>query len=180
MRGSKWILLVVILAIVAVLAAKEAVKERPSGAPTPRPPATTNPDEPPSPPGASAPAPVPSPPAQAKPSSKEKPGGPLPGSKLADCLKSGRPTLADFGKGWCLPCKMMVPVLKQAAQDYWGKANIVFVDMEEYVDLAGQYRIAVMPTQIFFDTKGKEVTRRMGYMDRQEIDRQLSALGVKQ
>jgi len=87
--------------------------------------------------------------------------------------------MADFGKGWCIPCKQMVPVLKQAAQDYWGKANIVFVDMEEYVDLAGQYRIALMPTQIFFDAKGEEVTRHMGYMDGPEIDRQLRAFGVK-
>jgi len=108
-----------------------------------------------------------------------KPEGPLPGSELAACLKSGRPTMADFGKGWCEPCKMMVPILEQAAQDYWGKANIVFVELQNYGELGRQYRIAVMPTQVFFDAKGKEVTRHMGYMGTEDIERELAALGVK-
>jgi len=87
--------------------------------------------------------------------------------------------MADFGKGWSQPCRMMLPVLKQAAQEYWGTANIVFVDMEEYGDLARQYRIAAMPTQIFFDAQGKEVTRHLGYMGTEDIERELAALGVK-
>jgi thioredoxin 1 len=116
---------------------------------------------------------------KATPAGQEKPEGPLPGSKLADCLKSGRPTLADFGKEWCEPCKAMVPVLKQAAQDYRGKASIVFVNLEEYPDLDRQYRIAAMPTQIFFDGKGKEIKRHMGYMSAEEVARELAALGVK-
>jgi thioredoxin 1 len=109
----------------------------------------------------------------------KKPEGPLPGSRLADCLKSGRLTMADFGRGWCVPCKMMVPVLKQAAQDYWGKAHIVFVELDEYPELGRRHRIATMPTQIFFDAKGKEVTRHMGFMGTEDMERQLAALGVK-
>ena len=111
--------------------------------------------------------------------SGKKPEGHLPGSKLAACLKSGRPTMADFGKGWCVPCKMMVPVLKQAAQDYWGKTNIVFVELDEYADLGRGYRIATMPTQIFFNAKGEEVSRHMGYMGTEDIERKLATLGVK-
>jgi thioredoxin 1 len=117
--------------------------------------------------------------AQPKATPGKKPEGPLPGSKLADCLKSGRPTMADFGRGWCKPCKAMVPVLKQAAQDYWGKANIVFVELGEYMDLARKYRIAVMPEQIFFDAKGKEVSRHMGYIDNEGIDAQFAQMGLK-
>lgn len=162
----------VILAIVAVFIAKEAIKERSSA----RPAATIGgagsaPEE--TAPGPSAPS------AQAKPAPEGKPEGPLPGSRLADCLKSGRPTMADFGKGWCVPCKMMVPVLKQAAQDYWGKANIVFVELDEYADLGRGYRIATMPTQIFFNTKGEEVSRHMGYMGTEDIERELATLGLK-
>jgi len=117
--------------------------------------------------------------AQSTAASDKKPEGPLPGSKLAECLKSGRPTMADFGKGWCVPCKMMVPVLKQAAQDYWGKANIVFVELDEYADLGRGYRIATMPTQIFFNAKGEEVSRHMGYMGTEDIEHELAALEVK-
>lgn len=116
---------------------------------------------------------------QPKAGQAHKPQGPLPGSKLADCLKSGRPTMADFGRGWCIPCKMMVPVLKQAAQDYRGKANIVFVELDEYVDLARKYRIRVMPEQIFFDASGEEVSRHMGYIDNEGIDAQFAQMGLE-
>jgi thioredoxin 1 len=105
--------------------------------------------------------------------------GPLPGSELAKCLKSGRPTMADFGRGWCIPCKMMVPVLKRAAQDYRGRANIVFVELDEYADLGRKHRIAAMPTQIFFNAKGKEVSRNMGYLDSKGIDLQFAKMAVK-
>jgi len=163
MRGRAWLVLVVILAVVAVFAAKEAIKERPA--------ATMR--------GADSRPQEAAPGAPAHPSAEGKPEGPLPGSKLAECLKSGRPTMADFGKGWCQPCKMMVPVLERAASDYSGKANIVFVDMEQYDDLARMFRISVMPTQIFFDAKGHEVTRHIGYMSGEDIDSQIARLGVR-
>ena len=114
-----------------------------------------------------------------KPAAQKKQDGPLPGSQLEKCLKSGRPTMADFGRGWCKPCKAMVPILKRAAQDYRGKANIVFVELGDYMHLARKYRIAVMPEQIFFDAKGKEVARHLGYIDNQGIDSQFAKMKVK-
>ena len=118
--------------------------------------------------------------AEPAPEPAPKPEGPLPGSKLKDCLSNGLPTMADFGLGTCKPCKAMEPILKQAAQDYWGRANILFVELDKYGNLAREYRIRVMPTQIFFDASGQQVDSHMGYMDRAEIDRRLAALGVKQ
>jgi len=124
------------------------------------------------------PAPEPGP--EVAPHAAPEPEGPLPGSKLEECLKSGRPTMADFGLRTCKPCKAMEPILKQAVQDYSGKANIVFVELDKYPVLGRKYRIMVMPTQIFFDASGNQVDSHMGFMDREEIDRRLAALGVKQ
>jgi|GEM_PF-6800270 len=103
----------------------------------------------------------------------------LPGNKLPEVLQNGRPTMADFGKNWCKPCKAMEPILQQAAIDYQGKANIVFVDLEQYADLGSQYQIAALPTQILFDKTGKETARHMGFLPREEIDKGLATLGVK-
>jgi thioredoxin 1 len=117
--------------------------------------------------------------AKSKAAQAETRAEPLPGSALAKCLKSGRPTMADFGRGWCKPCKAMVPILDRAARDYRGKANIVFVEMGEYEKLARQYRIAFMPTQIFFDAKGKEMSRHIGYLDNKGINEQFAKMGAK-
>jgi thioredoxin 1 len=161
--------LVVILAIVAVLIAKETVKRGEPALPTESPLKAQNPVAEDAP-GAAA---------RSGAASDEATEGPLSGSELAACLKSGRPTLADFGMGWCEPCKMMVPVLEQAARDYAGKANIVSVELQEYGELGREYRIVTMPTLIFFNEKGEEVSRHMGYMGTEDIERELATLGVK-
>ena len=103
---------------------------------------------------------------------------PLPGSKLAECLKSGRPTMADFGAGWCKACKMMEPVLVEAATKYEGKANVVYVDTDKYSQVARSYRISSIPTQIFFDAKGEKVSQHIGYWPIEDVARALAAAGV--
>lgn len=206
MKRSKWLILIVILIVIGVVVVKRtressvppepvATAQAPAPARAPEaPPApgqeeqprSAEPDQPatPAPPDPGKPAAAQHPPSQpqpeAAPQPEPKPEGPLPGSKLKECLKNGRPTMADFGLGTCKPCKAMEPILKQATQDYWGRANILFVELDKYGDLAREYRIAVMPTQIFFDASGKQTDSHIGFMDREEMDRRLAALGVKQ
>ena len=149
------------------------------GSPAPSPkPAAGQPSAP------SAPDPKPEPPVSPEPEpaapqeAAKKEIQPLPGSKLAECLKSGRPTMADFGAGWCKPCQMMEPVLVQAATKYEGKANVVYVDTDKYAQVARSYGIASIPTQIFFDAKGKKVSQHIGYWPIEDVGRALAAAGV--
>ena len=37
----------------------------------------------------------------------------------------------------------------------------------------------MIPTQIFFDAKGKEVKRHMGFMEKADILKELKAAGLK-
>lgn len=74
-------------------------------------------------------------------------------------LKSyGLPIIIDFGADSCIPCKEMAPVLKELNEELQGKAIIKFVDVWKYQALANGYPINVIPTQIFFDAKGKPFT----------------------
>jgi len=98
---------------------------------------------------------------------------------IRQALASGRPTLVDFGAGFCIPCKKMKPILDSVRTEYNGRANVIFVDIKEERDMADKYRIMVMPTQVFFDVKGKEVKRHMGFMDKPEIVAEFKALGVR-
>jgi thioredoxin 1 len=103
----------------------------------------------------------------------------LPGSKFVDSLKNGKPTMADFGAGWCEACKKMEPVLHESAKRFKGKANVLFVNTDDYPGIAKGYGISVIPTQIYFDSKGKEAARHMGYMPIEEVAAKLKALGAK-
>jgi thioredoxin 1 len=97
---------------------------------------------------------------------------------LSKALKTGRPVLADFGRGTCVPCKMMQPILEKLQEDYVGKAEILILDVGEYASLAQKYRIRMIPTQIFLDAKGKEVYRHQGFMPEADIVAQLKKIGV--
>ena len=135
----------------------------------------------PSAPSAADPKPEPPASPEAEPAAPQEPAKeiePLPGSKLAECLSNGRPTMADFGAGWCKPCQMMEPVLVQAATRYEGKANVVYVDTDKYPQIARSYRIASIPTQIFFDAEGWKVSQHIGYWPIEDVGRALAAAGV--
>ncbi|MEI8355545.1 MAG: thioredoxin family protein [Deltaproteobacteria bacterium] len=109
-------------------------------------------------------------------------GAELPSATDADiraALVSGRPTVADFGARSCIPCKKMAPILADLERELKGKWNVFFVDVREDRDLAQQYRIQMIPAQIFFDAKGKEVKRHMGFMDKSDILKELKAIGLK-
>lgn len=94
-------------------------------------------------------------------------------------LSSGKPTVADFGARSCIPCKKMAPILEELSRELKGKANVLFTDVWASPFLAKEYRIQMIPTQIFFDAKGKEIKRHMGFMEKQEILKELKAAGLK-
>ena len=65
------------------------------------------------------------------------------------------PIIIDFGADTCIPCKEMAPILKELNAELMGKAIIRFVDVWKYKELAQEYPISVIPTQIFIDASGK-------------------------
>ncbi len=97
---------------------------------------------------------------------------------LAKALESGRPVLADFGRGSCIPCKMMEPILEELQEEYQGRAEVLVLDVGEYPVLTRRYSIRTIPTQIFFDASGEEVKRHEGFMSKEDIVAVLQELKV--
>lgn len=91
---------------------------------------------------------------------------------------TGRVTMIDLGATECIPCKMMAPILAELKIQYAGKADILFIDVWKNPAQAKAYGIQTIPTQIFFDKKGREVFRHIGFMDKQRIVDILFKLGV--
>ena len=94
-------------------------------------------------------------------------------------LSSGKPTLAEFGRGICIPCKAMKPVLEDLAVEYEDRLNVVIVEVDEYRDLSYQYGIMAIPTQVFFDSEGSEIARHIGFWSKEEIIVQLKKMGIE-
>jgi thioredoxin 1 len=91
----------------------------------------------------------------------------------------GLVTMVDLGAKKCIPCKMMAPILEELQEEYAGLASIVFIDVWEHREQAQRFGIRSIPTQIFYDKQGKEVTRHVGFMSKEDIIETLIQLGVK-
>jgi thioredoxin len=94
-------------------------------------------------------------------------------------LVSGKPAVIDLGARSCVQCKKMAPVLEALANEYRSRASILFIDVTQDRAAAQKFRVQMIPTQIFFDARGKEVKRHIGFMEKVDIVRELKAAGLK-
>ena len=85
--------------------------------------------------------------------------------------------LVDFWAVWCMPCKMMVPVLNELAEETNGKVIIAKVNVDEQKATAAKFSIRSIPTMILFQN-GKEVKRIVGVKTKEyllkEFDRRIN------
>ncbi len=112
------------------------------------------------------------------PQKPESQSAPTPGTAKAMGDAVTLPRMVDVGKTYCIPCKMMVPVLQEAQLRYKGKAVIEFVDLEAHPEAAQQYKIMMIPTQVFYNSDGKEVDRHVGFLPFEEVEKIFTKMGV--
>lgn len=67
----------------------------------------------------------------------------------------GLPIIVDFGADWCPPCRAFFPILKAAHAAHLEQAIIKYVDTEKSPDIAAQYPVSSIPTQILIGADGK-------------------------
>ena len=88
------------------------------------------------------------------------------------------PRLVDLGAGKCIPCKLMAPILEELKKEYKGRLQVEVIDVWESPDAGKKYKINLIPTQIFFDTAGKELFRHEGFFAKKDILAKWKELGV--
>jgi len=93
--------------------------------------------------------------------------------------KAGLPRLVDLGADKCIPCKMMIPVLADLKTNYVGQLEVEFIDVWKNPDAGKPYNISIIPTQIFYDARGKELFRHEGFFSKKEILAKWKKLGVE-
>jgi len=87
------------------------------------------------------------------------------------------PRLLDLGADKCTPCKMMTPILDEMKTSFKGQLVVEFIDVWKDQAMAKKYEIQSIPTQIFFDAKGKELFRHQGFFPRADMMKKWAELG---
>jgi thiol-disulfide isomerase/thioredoxin len=96
-----------------------------------------------------------------------------------DIAQSPLPKLLDFGRGKCIPCKKMAPVLHELSEEYKDRVIIKIIEIDQQPDLTTANRIRLIPTQIFFDVKNHEVFRHEGFMSKDDIKKVFQKMGIQ-
>jgi thioredoxin 1 len=92
-------------------------------------------------------------------------------------LNASQPVLVDFWAEWCGPCKMIAPVLDEAATTYQGKLQITKLNVDENRDIPAKFGIRGIPTLMLFKD-GQLAATKVGSLSKAQltefIEQQLS------
>lgn len=89
-----------------------------------------------------------------------------------EVIKSSLPVLVDLWAAWCGPCRLIAPVVEELAGRYQGKMKMGKLNVDDYPQVAAQYRIMNIPTLLLFKG-GQEVDRIVGVVPREELTRRI-------
>jgi thioredoxin 1 len=85
------------------------------------------------------------------------------------------PTIVDFWAPWCMPCRMIAPVLDRLAQDYADQLLVAKVNTDENPEWAIKYGIQGIPTLLFVKD-GQIVDRIVGVAPASQIKQRVEQM----
>ncbi len=88
------------------------------------------------------------------------------------------PAIVDFYADWCMPCKMVAPVLEELAQEYDGKIMVYKVNTEDEQEVASVFGIQSIPTLLFIPKEGQPQAA-MGALPKQTFEKAIRDILLK-
>ena len=93
-------------------------------------------------------------------------------SSFDNFLKTDLPIVIDLWADWCMPCRIMAPVMEELAKAYAGKALFGKVDVDQDSEIANRYKIMSIPHFLIFKN-GTLVEKIVGAVGREPLENAL-------
>ena len=68
-----------------------------------------------------------------------------------EVLNSDIPVLVDFTAEWCVPCKIIDPIIESLMPEMDGRAKVFKLDIDDSPEIYGQLRVNGVPHVLFFN-----------------------------
>ena len=91
----------------------------------------------------------------------------------SEVLKSDIPVLVDFWAEWCMPCRMVAPVLEELSKEYAGKIKVGKLNVDQHNDIGAKYSVTSIPALIVFKD-GKVFRQHVGAAPKATLEKFIS------
>jgi thioredoxin 1 len=119
-------------------------------------------------------------PKQNQPPTARIPSAGRPEGQAQVAAATNLPKLWDFWATWCPPCKELKPTIEALEKEYEGKIEVRSINVDENKDLAQKFKVQAIPTLVFLDAKGTELSRIVGLVPKDTILGRFKAHGFIQ
>ncbi len=88
--------------------------------------------------------------------------------------KAEIPVLVDFWAEWCMPCKMIAPMVDELAEEFDGQVVFTKLDVDSSPGVATKYGVRSIPTLLIFKD-GKPIQQVVGAMPKSALKEKIES-----
>ena len=93
----------------------------------------------------------------------------------SEVIDSDKPVVVDFWAPWCMPCRMLTPIVEKIAEKSNGTVKFLKMDVDKNHSTATKFGVMSIPSLAFFKN-GQEIKRLIGVQSEKAIKAELDKL----
>lgn len=92
-----------------------------------------------------------------------------------EVLDSKTPVLVDFWAAWCMPCRIVSPIVEDLAKEYGDKLKVGKLNVDENGHTAQSYGVMSIPSLLVFKN-GQVVKTMVGAQSKDNFKREIDSV----
>jgi thioredoxin 1 len=92
-----------------------------------------------------------------------------------EVLDAQMPVLVDFWAEWCMPCKIVGPIVEELATEYTGKLKVGKLNVDDNGQTAQSYGVMSIPSLLIFKN-GQVVKTMIGAQSKDSFKREIDQI----